>query len=292
MRLLPSKKQWQKWSFPSKLTAVGTYVGILALLVAVIFFVILQKQQPSPHADKPDILVEGTLPLHLWEKNIIEPDSRPFFFHRLGLIVKLLNNSDTPARVDLAVLQGCIRLGPIAAESMLPEDQRLPDGLHIDKYFEKHKATIQGIKAFGLIREDSRDVPAFGTGYVGILFPLSAGKTGALLGVPQSISLQGNCDEITNPSPQPAAGQIFRDSSKAFMPGGNWRTHLDFPNDLAAEVRDGRMQLQLFIGSEVFPVEPDAFRKLLSIRWQNWSTLALAQMYEVPDSYYPPRLSN
>lgn len=223
------------------------------------------------------------------------PDSITSRAHRFALIVKLLNNSSSPAQVNLAVLRGCVRLSPHAAEAMLPDDQRLPSGLQSDQYSERHKATIQGIRASGLIREDSRDIPTFGFGYVGILFPLTAGRGGAMLGVPQSISLQGNCDEITNPSSQPTAGQVFRDSSQPFMPGGNWRIHVDFPNDVAAEVRDGRLQLQLFVGNKILSVEPATLGKLHRIRWSAgtaWSSLALGPMYEVPDRFYPPGLSN
>jgi hypothetical protein len=36
MRLWPSRKQWRGWSLPSRLTAVGTYVGIAAILFAVV----------------------------------------------------------------------------------------------------------------------------------------------------------------------------------------------------------------------------------------------------------------
>ncbi|GEM_PF-6213551 len=36
--MIPTKEQWQKWSLPSKLTAIGAYVGILGLFLTVIFF--------------------------------------------------------------------------------------------------------------------------------------------------------------------------------------------------------------------------------------------------------------
>ncbi|MEM5297269.1 hypothetical protein VSR82_23425 [Burkholderia sp. JPY481] len=36
--LIPTKEQWDKWSLPSKLTFVGTFVGVLSLLLAVLFF--------------------------------------------------------------------------------------------------------------------------------------------------------------------------------------------------------------------------------------------------------------
>lgn len=38
--MIPSNKQWAKWSLPSKLTAIGTYNGIFSTLLAVIALVI------------------------------------------------------------------------------------------------------------------------------------------------------------------------------------------------------------------------------------------------------------
>lgn len=37
-KMIPTKGQWQKWSLPSKLTAIGAYVGILGVILTVIFF--------------------------------------------------------------------------------------------------------------------------------------------------------------------------------------------------------------------------------------------------------------
>lgn len=36
MRLWPTKTQWSRWTLPSKLTAIGTLVGIASLIVAVL----------------------------------------------------------------------------------------------------------------------------------------------------------------------------------------------------------------------------------------------------------------
>ena len=42
MKLLPSKKQWKDWTLPSKLTAIGVYVGIPLTLLLFIVSNILQ----------------------------------------------------------------------------------------------------------------------------------------------------------------------------------------------------------------------------------------------------------
>ncbi len=34
MFLLPTRKQWQKWSLPSRLTAIGTFIGLISLIFA------------------------------------------------------------------------------------------------------------------------------------------------------------------------------------------------------------------------------------------------------------------
>lgn len=39
MRLFPSKKQWENWTLPSKLTAIGAYLGIISLLIYLISLV-------------------------------------------------------------------------------------------------------------------------------------------------------------------------------------------------------------------------------------------------------------
>jgi hypothetical protein len=40
MNLWPSKKQWNDWKLPSKLTAIGALVGVVALILAVLLFVL------------------------------------------------------------------------------------------------------------------------------------------------------------------------------------------------------------------------------------------------------------
>ena len=151
------------------------------------------------------------------------------------------------------------------ADAMLPKDQRLPSGSQAHTWIEKYKKTIQAIRPSGLIRdEDSRVVPTFGAGYVGILFPFR----GAMISDPHSISLEGDCDAIPSPHPQPTVLQLFQIGA----------IHLR-PTDLAEEIRDGRVRLQLFIGNEVLSVEPKVIRELQSIRWKNWPTLDLARMY-------------
>lgn len=36
---IPTRKQWRKWTLPSKLTAIGAYVGVFALLLYILSLV-------------------------------------------------------------------------------------------------------------------------------------------------------------------------------------------------------------------------------------------------------------
>lgn len=230
-------------------------------------------------AREPSTLVEGVLPLHLWKKgHPITGSEAHFIEHRLGLIVKVKNHSDLGVVADVALMEGCVGISAIAAEMMLPPSEQLPSGTPVDP-FTRHKHTIQRIRVSGFIRPDSRHIPARSFGYVGILFPFPSGRTGALLGVPGSISLKGNCEEIQNPSAQPSVLQIFKIERPI---------HFRRPDDLAEEIRDGSVRLSLSIGGASILVDPLVIKKLVSMPWESWQDLALPQMYEVPDTFYPP----
>lgn len=57
MWLLPSRSQWAKWSLPSKLTAIGAYVGIAGAILSVVLFaasVYMQNAGAVPPLPAPD----------------------------------------------------------------------------------------------------------------------------------------------------------------------------------------------------------------------------------------------
>ena len=55
MSLIPTKRQWRRWSLPSKLTAVSAYVGILGVLLAVIVLLSTGSfQSTTPSAEQLD----------------------------------------------------------------------------------------------------------------------------------------------------------------------------------------------------------------------------------------------
>lgn len=37
--MIPNKKQWQQWSLPRKYTVVGTLIGIVAMILALLSFI-------------------------------------------------------------------------------------------------------------------------------------------------------------------------------------------------------------------------------------------------------------
>ena len=58
--MFPSKEQWVRWSLPSKLTAIGAYVGILAFVLTVLSLLIdqrsIEKLRPQQLNDTQSIV--------------------------------------------------------------------------------------------------------------------------------------------------------------------------------------------------------------------------------------------
>jgi hypothetical protein len=238
-----------------------------------------QAKDLETRSKVPDISVIGALPLHLWEKTQ-GPDKIAFTNHRLGFIAKVQNNRNSPVRVNVAVVEGCVPVSLIVGDQMLiPGESPLPEPVIIDKgYGELQKTTIQRVRLSGTIRSDSREIPASGIGYVGILFPFMGGRTGALLIVPETVTKTGKCDAIKKSTPQPSVQQLFEMGP----------VHYTFPKDLAAQFHTGQLAVRLYVGSEVVEINPKGFGKLLSVHADKWPSLLLPEMYEVPDEHYPP----
>jgi hypothetical protein len=259
-------------------------VGVVGLLLTIFFGIYSIWPNRSNYAGVQAFVpsVEGVLPLHLWAKRPSPETGNQFTEHRLGLIVKIHNKSGHDWVTNFVILEGCVGIDPMVAETMLPPSDRLPSGTNISAFFTRHQHTLQGIRVSGLVRKDSQSIPAGGIGYLGILFPFPAGRTGALLGVPGSISLEGDCKAIQSPSSQPSVSQIFKIGP----------IHRSRPLDLAEEIRSGKVRLSLSIAGTAASVDPALIRGLVSIRWERWQNLALSQMYEVPDVDYPPTMDD
>lgn len=68
MELIPTRKQWKKWSLPSKLTAIGAYVGIIALVVTIVFEIYNNK--PATKKDVEEII---NAKIDAFEAKLFEP---------------------------------------------------------------------------------------------------------------------------------------------------------------------------------------------------------------------------
>lgn len=250
-----------------------------------------QKQQPPPRSKTPtsskdpSLSIVGALPLHLWESKK-GPNSVKFFQHRFGLIVKLRNDAASSPRVNVAVIDGCVQFDVLQASgapNVLLESEKLPDPLIFNEELaEIAKLTIQRIRVSGTIRPDSRDVPSFGIAYIGILFQLPLGRYGASMVEPRTASIKGKCEGIKRANTQPAVDQLL-DIDRADRASQAAR-------DLAPEFRDNRLKLHVHVGNEVLEINRGSWGKLKSLAWSNWPSLALAQMYEVPEDDYPPKI--
>ena len=57
LKIFPTSEQWNKWSIPSKLTAIGTYVGIISLLIYVSSLVINFLLEPKEKNERFKIAI-------------------------------------------------------------------------------------------------------------------------------------------------------------------------------------------------------------------------------------------
>jgi hypothetical protein len=97
MWFLPTKQQWNSWSLPSKLTAIGAYVGVFALLVTLLTLLPTKSRSsktsvpPTPHLEAQlQLRISGfqihvtnlgsvpanqvTVSLHTWQIGAPGPD--------------------------------------------------------------------------------------------------------------------------------------------------------------------------------------------------------------------------
>lgn len=178
--------------------------------------------------------------------------------------------------VHMAMFEGCAKIPPEVADMHLPAKDQVPSGTNINVFHEKYKNSIQRISGSAIIRQDSQSLPARGISYVGALFPL--GGHGAYHSVKGSVSFEGNCAEINTANPHPAISQVFDIQ----------RIHNDLPKDLREEFKNGKISITLFVGSEQLSVPSELIKPLKSLRTERWEDLALPQMYENPDTSFPP----
>ena len=214
--------------------------------------------------ERPQVDIIGVLPLHLIET--IQDDALPEPLrhkHRLAFIFELKNSSPTPAKVDMAMMDGCAPIDPSVVEPR-PSLKEVEEG-----------KVIQRISMSGIIRQDVQVIPQYDTEFIAAIFPFETQL--AYLEVPNSISLKGKCDEINNTNKHPSLLQLFdidltNRSPKSFRP----------------EIYNGKIKVSILAGNDWIYVNPSSIKKLYSVRWEDWPKLSLEPMYTNPSSAYPP----
>lgn len=58
--LFPTKKQWKQWSLPSKLTAIGAWLGIIGIILTIVFFTLSYFEQRSESSKQQNSLSPET----------------------------------------------------------------------------------------------------------------------------------------------------------------------------------------------------------------------------------------
>lgn len=261
--------------------------GIKAIVVPVVvtLLTIYAERYVGRRWERPDIEVLGVLPLHLHARNTLKDGDRNVTFHdhRLGLVFKVKNDSGTETMMNLAIIEGCVRMGPFDADSGLPEQDQIQAGTVLNEAFWKaREKAVERISVSGGLRDSSAALlPAYGTTYVPVLFPFPGGRGGARFGAPGTVSLDGNCDKIGTANAQPSITDVLDFQL----------IHYEIPKKLRSEFGEGRLRVAIFAGNERVRIDPSKILPLRSISWDIWKDLDAAQMYENPDELFPPTKS-
>jgi len=59
VKIIPSKRQWRAWSLPSKLTCIGTYVGVASLIVSIVLIFWPNTPSEGLWEVDPELLEQG-----------------------------------------------------------------------------------------------------------------------------------------------------------------------------------------------------------------------------------------
>jgi hypothetical protein len=254
------------------------------MVLTIITLFILQ-----PYAQKywqrPSIKIIGALPLHIFEQSSPQSPVK-FHHHALAFILKVENDSPTPALIHAGLIDGCVKMNeyPEAAEISLPPERRVSfDGQDITFGFTRHKNTVQRLNISGGFLDPSTLpaqptvrvlIPIYATEYIGVQF--NQDESGAFWSHERSISLSGNCSEIQYPNRRASYLQLLQP------------TPLYQSTSLRPEFTDGRLTILLIAGNQQLPVNPRTIKPIYALRKENWPRLSLPQMYENPQSDFPP----
>ncbi len=70
--LIPSKKQWKEWSFPSKATVVGLYLCIFAIFLGTYFYLFPRTKTSPKTFEKPIVVLPDKIDLASSDSKIVE----------------------------------------------------------------------------------------------------------------------------------------------------------------------------------------------------------------------------
>jgi len=221
---------------------------------------------------RPRIRVVGALPLHIRKEQRF--GSLQFNDHMLAIILKIENTSSAPIPVSHALISGCSHMDALSADfSLPPEEQWHGD---VNKLLDAPEIAVQRLSVSGEVRSDTSVAVAYGVSYIGVLFRLRLGRSGASLLIPGTVSRDGECTKLALANPQPSAALIFDWDSRG-------------PTAIRHEFFEGGLSLLLFVGTERVKVDPEMIQHSLdTVLLPTWDKLQLGQMYENPDSSYPP----
>jgi hypothetical protein len=117
-------------------------------------------------------------------------------------------------------------------------------------------------------------IPLYATEYIGVQF--NHDESGAFWSHEGSISLAGNCSEIQYPNRRASYLQLLQ---------------LALPyqsTSLRPEFADGRLRISLIAGNQQPTIHPQSMKPIYTLRKEYWPRLSLPEMYENPQSDFPP----
>jgi len=121
-------KKYEKLRTAIKIASVSFLVPVIVSYITTRLTIYIQQ---------PNIEVLGVLPLHLDKRTILKGDNSEIVLHnhRFGLILKMKNDSATETTTNLAIIVGCVPIGPLDADMGLPEKDRIQNGMRLDETF-------------------------------------------------------------------------------------------------------------------------------------------------------------
>jgi hypothetical protein len=101
--IFPSREQWNKWSLPSRLTAICTYITIIAIFLSIFFFFATRKSNLLPQVGFPHEENQGQPTI-----KIASPQDPPMATSKpeIGIIAPLENEEITIRRKESLVVRG------------------------------------------------------------------------------------------------------------------------------------------------------------------------------------------